>query len=233
MAIMLHSRSLFQPYQSTSPTILISCLPPKICAQGTEGGGHTGDIPTSILIPSVCDIACQHLSPLTHRVPLVVAAGGISTGRSLASALMLGASGVWVGTRFVASLESGSSQLHKQAVIDATFEDTLRTLVISGRPLRVKRNEYIAAWEQKPEKIKQLTEQGIVPMEQDLLDERDDVDFPFLMGQVAGAIGDVKVRLTFPFFFPFLQGKTSVIENETNARNFGIFSRRNRSLRKW
>jgi NAD(P)H-dependent flavin oxidoreductase YrpB (nitropropane dioxygenase family) len=162
-----------------------------VCAQGAEGGGHTGDIPNSILIPAVVDVARKYRSPLTGGQAMVVAAGGICNGRSFASSLMQGAVGVWVGTRFVASVEAGCSSMHKEAVVEAGFNDTLRTLVVTGRPLRVKSNEYIQAWERQPEKIKQLTDQGIVPIVKDV-DDGNDVDIPFLMGQVAAVITDVK-----------------------------------------
>lgn len=163
-----------------------------VCAQGGEGGGHTGDIPNSILIPSVVDVARQYRPKLLKgQAALVVAAGGIYNGRTLASSLMQGAAGVWVGTRFVASTEAGCSQAHKQAVVSAGFDDTLRTLVVSGRPLRVKMNDYIQKWEAQPDKIKELTGKGIVPFQQDLEDGVD-VDIPFLMGQVAGVIQDIK-----------------------------------------
>ncbi|KAJ9653913.1 hypothetical protein H2198_006964 [Neophaeococcomyces mojaviensis] len=162
-----------------------------VCAQGGEGGGHTGDIANSILIPAVCDVAKRYKSPLTGEPALVVAAGGIYDGRGLASSLMQGAVGVWVGTRFVAATESGASKLHKEAVVDASFTDTLRTLVISGRPLRVRMNEYLQKWENQPEKIKELTDKGIVPLAHDM--ENDvEVDPPFLMGQVSAVIKDVK-----------------------------------------
>ena len=162
-----------------------------VCAQGGEGGGHTGDIPNSVLVPAVVDVARRHKSPLTGQQAMVVAAGGIYNGRSLASSLMQGAMGVWVGTRFVASEEAGCSEMHKEAVVTAGFGDTLRTLVISGRPLRVRMNEYIQGWEDKPEEIKRLTDQGIVPFAHDM-DEGRDVDMPFLMGQVAGVIDEIK-----------------------------------------
>ncbi|TKA79920.1 hypothetical protein B0A49_00996 [Cryomyces minteri] len=162
-----------------------------VCAQGGEGGGHTGDIPNSILIPAVVDVARRYKSPLTGEPAMVVAAGGISSGRSLASSLMQGAQGVWVGTRFVASEEAGCSRLHKEAVVSAGFDDTLRTLVVSGRPLRVKMNEYIKGWEDRPQDIKSLTDQGIVPLAKDM-DDGVDVDIPFLMGQVAGVIDKIK-----------------------------------------
>lgn len=163
-----------------------------VCAQGGEGGGHTGDVPFSVLIPAVVDVAKKYRSPLTGEQALVVAAGGVNDGRSLAASLMLGAAGVWVGTRFVASEESGASQMHKEAVVSAGFADTIRTLVISGRPLRVMQNDYIKRWEAKPEEIKALTEKGVVPMMKDMEDEVEDLDFPFLMGQVSAVVDKIK-----------------------------------------
>lgn len=163
-----------------------------VCPQGGEGGGHTGDIATSILIPSVVDVARQYKSPLTGKQAMVVAAGGIYNGRSLAAMLSFGAVGAWVGTRFVASTEAGCSQQHKEAVVSAAFEDTVRTLVVSGRPLRARMNDYLRTWEvDKPDQIRKLCDAGIVPMIQDMEDEKD-VDLPFLMGQVAGVIKEIK-----------------------------------------
>ncbi|KLJ05832.1 oxidoreductase [Blastomyces silverae] len=104
---------------------------------------------------------------------------------------MLGAAGVWVGTRFVASVESGASQMHKDAVVNAGFGDTVTTLVVSGRPLRVLPNDYIKGWHEKPEEIKKLTDAGVVPIMKDF-DEGKDVDIPFLMGHVAAAVKDIK-----------------------------------------
>ncbi len=163
-----------------------------VCPQGGEGGGHTGDIATSILIPAVVDVARQYKSPLTGKTALVVAAGGVSTGRSIAAMLSYGAVGVWVGTRFVASEEAGCSKMHKEAVCSATFEDTVRTLVVSGRPLRVRMNDYIKSWEvDRPDEVRSLTDSGVVPLQKDM-DEDKDVDIPFLMGQVAGTIQEIK-----------------------------------------
>jgi len=163
-----------------------------VCAQGGEGGGHTGDIPNSILIPSVVDVARLYKPKMLNgETALVVAAGGIYNGRSLASSLMQGAVGVWVGTRFVAATEAGCSQQHKESVVSATFEDTLRTLAVSGRPLRVRRNEWVDKWESQPGKIKELTEKGVVPIEYDM-EEGNEVDIPHLMGVVAGVIDSIK-----------------------------------------
>ncbi|KAK2813961.1 hypothetical protein FQN50_000362 [Emmonsiellopsis sp. PD_5] len=163
-----------------------------VCAQGGEGGGHTGSIATSILIPAVCDVARNYTSPLTGKPAIVVAAGGIRDGRSIAAALMQGAQGVWVGTRFVASVEAGCSRLHKDEVVTATFDDTVRTLVVSGRPMRVKANAYIKRWEQQPEKILELTQKGIIPYNKDMEEGVEDADRPFLMGQVAAVIDRIQ-----------------------------------------
>ncbi|RFU34592.1 hypothetical protein B7463_g1719, partial [Scytalidium lignicola] len=163
-----------------------------VCAQGGEGGGHTGEISNCILVPAVVDVAQQYRPKLLGgQTALVVAAGGIYNGRGLASSLMQGAVGVWVGTRFVASKEAGSSQQHKEGVVSADYSDTIRTLVLSGRPLRARRNEWTDKWEAQPEKIRELTEKGIVPYQYDL-DNDNDTEFPHLMGQVAGSIKDIK-----------------------------------------
>lgn len=97
-----------------------------IIPQGGEGGGHTGDVPTSILIPHVVELVKGKKSPLTGKPVLVIAAGGIYNGRGLAAALSWGASAVWVGTRFVCAEEAGASEIHQQSIIGAGFEDTLR-----------------------------------------------------------------------------------------------------------
>lgn len=163
-----------------------------VCAQGGEGGGHTGEISGGLLLTACADVAKRYRPPLLGgRTGMVCAAGGIWDGRGLAGALSMGAVGVWVGTRFVASDEAGCSRAHKEAVVSAGWDDTTRTLVVSGRPLRVKRNEYIATWEKQEDRVKELTEKGVVPMEFDM-QEDNDVDFPFLMGVVAASIQDIK-----------------------------------------
>ncbi|TPX55405.1 nitronate monooxygenase [Powellomyces hirtus] len=175
-----------------------------ICAQGGEGGGHTGDVPTSILIPKVVDICRNHKSPLTGGPISVVAAGGIYDGRGLAMSLCMGADAVWVGTRFVCAKEAGAPPRHQQAIINAGYHDTIRTVIYTGRPMRVLKNEYIMEWEEtKQDEIRELTSKGVVPAVHDV-EERskkggDDADpslmikyRPLLMGQVAGAIMDIK-----------------------------------------
>lgn len=162
-----------------------------ICAQGGEGGGHTGDVATSILIPKVVDACRGRKSPLTGGPVHVVAAGGIFDGRGLAMALSMGAAGVWVGTRFVACEEAGSGPYHRNLIKKTDYSETIRTTIYTGRPMRVNASKFVLDWENnRKEEINKLLEQGKLPTpygSQDNIEER-----PFLMGQAAGAISDVK-----------------------------------------
>jgi len=139
-----------------------------ICAQGGEGGGHTGDIPTSILLPKVVEGVQGHKSPLTGGPVLVVGAGGIFDGRGLAGALSCGCSGVWVGTRFIASDEAGAGPIHKKRVVNADYSDTIRTIIYSGRPMRVFKTPYNVEWEEnRQEEIKEMADVGLPPFVKD------------------------------------------------------------------
>jgi len=117
-----------------------------ICAQAGEGGGHTGDIAASVLIPACVDAVKGHKSPLTGQPVYVIGAGAVFDGRSLAANLAWGAHAVWVGTRFVASVEAAAPPKHKEMIVTAGFDDTMRTLIYSGRPLRVRKTPYVANW---------------------------------------------------------------------------------------
>jgi NAD(P)H-dependent flavin oxidoreductase YrpB (nitropropane dioxygenase family) len=175
-----------------------------ICAQGGEGGGHTGDVASSVLIPTVVDM-CKGKQSKFGPVQ-VVAAGGIYDGRGLAAALAWGATGVWVGTRFVCAKEAGAPQRHQEAIVKAGFHDTIRTLIFTGRPLRVLKNDYIMSWENKRlDEMKDLLTRGVLPYTADVEARQrqggeitaEDMKLmmesrPLLMGQAAGAIRDVK-----------------------------------------
>jgi len=125
---------------------------------------------------------------------LVVAAGGIFDGRGLSAALCLGAAGAWVGTRFVAAEESGSSKVHKERVVQAQSVDTVRTIAFTGRPCRMLKTPYVQSWVDRPEEVARLTSQGQIPYALDVRAGRaKPIEFyPALMGQAAGAITDVK-----------------------------------------
>lgn len=171
-----------------------------ICAQGGEGGGHTGDVPTSILIPTVAAMCKGKKSPLTGQDVQVVAAGGLFNGQSVAAALMFGATAVWIGTRFVLCEEAGAPKAHQEAVRTAGFDDNVRTIIFTGRPLRVRNNPYITNWENNRQaEIKELTEKGIIPVENDMENEGDEMDDetmdkarPFLMGKAAAVVNERK-----------------------------------------
>jgi NAD(P)H-dependent flavin oxidoreductase YrpB (nitropropane dioxygenase family) len=82
----------------------------------------------------------------------------------VAAALALGATGVWVGTRFICAEESAAGPKHRKAVLKAASTDTTRTLIYSGRPLRVYNSPYVAKWnEEQAEQIKELTGKGTIP----------------------------------------------------------------------
>ncbi|KAK4937980.1 hypothetical protein LTR10_021469 [Elasticomyces elasticus] len=172
-----------------------------ICAQGGEGGGHTGDTPTSVLIPAVAKICADAPnSKFTGQPVQLVAAGGIFGGQSVASALMLGASAVWVGTRFILADEAGAPKAHQEAVRTAGFDDNVRTIIFTGRPLRVRNNAYISNWEENRQaEIKTLTSKGVIPVEHDFEEKGDDLTDedmenarPFLMGKAAAVVNEKK-----------------------------------------
>ncbi|KAI0670522.1 2-nitropropane dioxygenase [Trametes maxima] len=165
-----------------------------ICAQGGEGGGHTGETPFSILIPAVVDLCKNAKSPLTGEPVVVVAAGGIADGRGLAAALSYGAAGVWVGTRFVASKEAGAPKVHKDLVLSAGYDDVSRTIIYSGRPMHVRKTPYVASWDGRQQEITELTSQGKIPHEVELEKhpEKSMEGRMWLMGKVAGSIKDIK-----------------------------------------
>jgi NAD(P)H-dependent flavin oxidoreductase YrpB (nitropropane dioxygenase family) len=84
-------------------------------------------------------------------------------------ALALGASAVWVGTRFICAAEAGAPPRHQKGVLGATVHDTIRTIIFTGRPLRVLKNDYVVDWEEnRREEIKDLTSQGILPALHDM-----------------------------------------------------------------
>ncbi|KAL0578423.1 hypothetical protein V5O48_003573 [Marasmius crinis-equi] len=166
-----------------------------ICAQGGEGGGHTGDTPFSILIPATVDLVKGKKSPLTGEQVVVVAAGGIADGRGLAASLSYGAAGVWVGTRFVASEEAGAPKKHKEMVVTAGLDDTIRTTIYTGRPMSVRKTPYIVEWEgARVQEKEDLLRRGFIPhsVELEKHPEKSVAGLSWLMGKVAGVINDVK-----------------------------------------
>jgi nitronate monooxygenase len=123
----------------------IDCGVDVIVAQGWEAGGHVwGTVATMALVPAVVDAVTP--------VP-VIAAGGIADGRGMAAALALGAAGVWIGTRFLASAETNFHRRYQEWLLGASESDTiyLEYLFDGGAwtdaPARVLRNKTVAGWE--------------------------------------------------------------------------------------
>jgi enoyl-[acyl-carrier protein] reductase II len=122
-----------------------------VIAQGTEAGGHTGQIATMPLVPQIVDA-------VGDRVP-VVAAGGLFDGRGLAAALTLGADGVWMGTRFIATPEARTVPGYKDALIRTPEDGTVISRGFTGKTLRAVRNEWTQYIEEHPEELAKFPEQ--------------------------------------------------------------------------
>ena len=108
-----------------------------IVAQGTEAGGHTGEIATMVLVPDVVDVV--------DPVP-VLAAGGIASGRQLAAAMALGAQGAWCGSVWLTTDEAETEPVVKQKFLAASARDTVRSRSITGKPARMLRSAWTEEW---------------------------------------------------------------------------------------
>ena len=156
-----------------------------IIAQGGEAGGHTGSVATMALVPQVVDLAGD--------IP-VLAAGGIADGRGLVAALALGAQGVIMGTRFVAAIEAGASDRHRQRILGASADDTVYTDVfdivdgirwpdgISGRTIR---SAFTDEWHGREDEL--LANREAIRAESNAPEEHD-----AYAGQAAGLVRDVR-----------------------------------------
>jgi len=111
-----------------------------LVAQGTEAGGHTGEISTLVLVPQVVEVC-------PADVP-VLAAGGISRGSQIAAALALGAQGVWCGTVWLGTRESELTPFEKRVLFDTRTEDAVRRRVRTGKTVRMTKSRLSEAWEQ-------------------------------------------------------------------------------------
>lgn len=126
-----------------------------IVAQGSEAGGHTGQVTSIVLWPEVVDAVAP--------VP-VLAAGGIGRGRQMAAALALGAEGIWCGSIWLGTVESELTPDMREVIYAATPEDAVITLGYTGKPCRAIRSKYTEAWEKAdaPAPLKQVPLQSIL-----------------------------------------------------------------------
>ena len=109
-----------------------------IVAQGGEGGGHTGEIGSIVLWPQIIDAVGD--------LP-VLAAGGIGNGRQMASALAMGAQGIWTGSMWLTVEEAFTQPAQKTSYLNATSEDTIRSKSWTGKPARMLKNAWTDAWD--------------------------------------------------------------------------------------
>jgi enoyl-[acyl-carrier protein] reductase II len=122
-----------------------------VVAQGTEAGGHTGTVATFPLVPLIVDA-------IDGAIP-VVAAGGVFDGRGLAAALALGADGVWIGTRFIATPEARAVPGFRERIIEAHEDDTVVTRAYSGKTMRVIKNDTTERYALDPTLAKKFPDQ--------------------------------------------------------------------------
>lgn len=111
-----------------------------VIAQGHEAGGHTGRIGGMVLVPAAADAVAP--TP-------VVAAGGVADGRGLVAALALGAVGVWIGTRFIATTEAFGHDNYKRRIVAIDEEGTVVHRGATGKPCRAIRNDFTREWERR------------------------------------------------------------------------------------
>jgi enoyl-[acyl-carrier protein] reductase II len=151
-----------------------------VIASGMEAGGHVGTIGSLPLIPQVVDAV---------NIP-VVAAGGIGDARGFLAALVLGACGVQLGTRFLASLESEASLKQKQKIVDALGEDTITTSIFSGKNARVIKTPELEEWLQRQREGAKPTELKVL-VKRILEKHRNSPESNVAAGQVSGMIKKV------------------------------------------
>jgi len=109
-----------------------------VVCQGSEGGGHTGDVGSIVLWPEVIDAVAP--TP-------VLAAGGIGSGRQMAAAMVMGAAGVWTGSLWLTVEEASVTPVQMETYLKATSRDTVRSRSFTGKPCRLIRNDWTDAWD--------------------------------------------------------------------------------------
>jgi enoyl-[acyl-carrier protein] reductase II len=162
-----------------------------VVAQGTEAGGHTGTVATLPLVPLIVDA-------VGATIP-VVAAGGIFDGRGLAAALALGADGVWVGTRFIATPEARTIPGYQDRLLESREDGTVISRAFSGKTMRVIKNETTDRYEAEPSLLRKFPDQLMASLSDGTFHLGGDATTPgidprregYPAGQVVGGIRDI------------------------------------------
>ncbi|MCP3381573.1 nitronate monooxygenase [Bradyrhizobium sp. CCGUVB4N] len=155
-----------------------------LVVQGTEAGGHCGEVSTLVLVPEVI----KAIKPI-RDVP-VLAAGGIMTGRQMAACMAMGAAGAWTGSVWLATVESETSEIFREKMIAASSRDAIRSKGRTGKPARQLRSVWTDAWDRAPESP------GALPMPLQSIISRD----AFNSIDHAAAAGNAKARDLVSYF---------------------------------
>ncbi|WP_398465192.1 nitronate monooxygenase [Tardiphaga sp.] len=155
-----------------------------LVAQGTEAGGHCGEVSTMVLVPEVI----KAIKPI-RDVP-VLAAGGIMTGRQMAACMAMGAAGVWTGSVWLATTESETSEIFREKMIAASSRDAIRSKGRTGKPARQLRSVWTDAWDRGPDSP------GALPMPLQSLISRD----AFASIDRSAAAGNAQARDLVSYF---------------------------------
>ena len=132
-----------------------------LVVQGTEAGGHCGEVSTLVLVPEVI----KAIKPI-RDVP-VLAAGGIMTGRQMAACMAMGAAGAWTGSVWLATVEAETTEIFREKMIAASSREAIRSKGRTGKPARQLRSVWTDAWDRAPDSP------GALPMPLQSLISRD------------------------------------------------------------
>jgi NAD(P)H-dependent flavin oxidoreductase YrpB (nitropropane dioxygenase family) len=155
-----------------------------LVAQGTEAGGHCGEVSTMVLVPEVI----KAIKPI-REVP-VLAAGGIMTGQQMAACMAMGAAGAWTGSVWLATVEAETTEIFREKMIAASSREAVRSKGRTGKPARQLRSVWTDAWDRAPESP------GALPMPLQSIISRD----AFNSIDRAAAAGNPKARDLVSYF---------------------------------
>jgi NAD(P)H-dependent flavin oxidoreductase YrpB (nitropropane dioxygenase family) len=155
-----------------------------LVVQGTEAGGHCGEVSTMVLVPEVIKAIKK-----IRDVP-VLAAGGIMTGRQMAACMAMGAAGVWTGSVWLATIESETSEVFREKMITASSRDAVRSTSRTGKPARQLRSVWTDAWD------RDSGSPGALPMPLQSIISRD----AFISIDRSAAAGNAKARELVSYF---------------------------------
>jgi NAD(P)H-dependent flavin oxidoreductase YrpB (nitropropane dioxygenase family) len=164
-----------------------------VIAQGYEAGGHTGEIASMVLVPEIVDAIGDSAG--------VLAAGGIGSGRQVAAALALGASGVWMGSYWLTTSEyklgsaaDGPSSIQR-ALLGATSADTVRSRIYSGKPARLLKTKWTDAWAKPdaPDPLPMPLQNILVSEAHQRISAGDDPEVVAMpVGQIVGRMNEIR-----------------------------------------